>query len=316
MKPIRAYVSMILTAGVLGAFLLIPIPHYVHCFFHVQPRDATNIYVDVPGTLVAVVAEPNQYVASGDPLICLNDDVLDQQIEKLKGRVRVKQAAYESVKFMSQRDYTMLDELDTAKSELTAAEEDLEQREVDLPRLTIRAKVDGILLEPPRIDAAASHSSELQAWSGSPLKRCNLGAFLDQKTLVGKIVPDPVKMEAIIAIDQGDIEFVRANQIVVMFVNQLPNEHFESRTTALAPIRMKHVPKSLSSRFGGPLVSQLDETGRDVPLSTNYLVSVPLDNPSQLVLDGATGYAKIRTGTQSIGQRVWRVVCRTFRFDL
>lgn len=315
-KPIRGAITMILTAGVLGAFLLIPIPHYVHCFFYVQPRDATNIFVDVPGTLVSVVAEPNQYVALGDPLICLNDDELGQQIEKLKGRVRVKQAAYESVKFMSQRDYTMLDELDAAKSELTAAEEDLEQREVDLPRLTIRAKVDGILLEPPRVNAAANPTSELQGWSGSPLKRHNLGAFLDQKTLVGKIVPDPIKMEAIIAIDQGDIEFVRADQQVALFVNQLPNEPFESRTTALAPIRMQHVPKSLSSRFGGPLVSQLDETGRDVPLSTNYLVSVPLDNSSELVLDGATGYAKIRTGTQSIGKRVWRVVCRTFRFNL
>ena len=60
-------------------------------------------------------------------------------------------------------------------------------------------------------------------------------------------------MEAIIAIDQGDIEFVRADQQVALFVNQLPNEPFESRTTALAPIRMQHVPKSLSSRFGGPL---------------------------------------------------------------
>ena len=31
-KPIRGAITMILTAGVLGAFLLIPIPHYVHCF--------------------------------------------------------------------------------------------------------------------------------------------------------------------------------------------------------------------------------------------------------------------------------------------
>ena len=49
----------------------------------------------------------------------------------------------------------MLDELDAAKSELTAAEEDLEQREVDLPRLTIRPRWMGILLEPPRVNAAA-----------------------------------------------------------------------------------------------------------------------------------------------------------------
>ena len=316
MKPTRAFLSTILTAGALGALLLIPIPHYVHCSFYIQPRDVTNVFVDVPGVLQSVEAQPNHPVMPGDPLVRLQDDGLEQQVEQLRGRVRVKQVAYESMKFMSQRDVSLLDELDAAQSEWTAAHEDLKQREVDLPRLTVRAQAAGILLEPPRREPAAPDARELSRWSGSPLDRDNLGAFLDQKTLVARIVPDPAKLEAILAIDQADIEFVGADQPVVLRVNQLPGEPFDSHTPALSPTRMEQLPRSLSSRFGGPLVGRLDSTGREVPSSTCYLLSVPLENQATSVLDGATGYARIRTGTQSIGQRLWRAVCQTFRFEL
>ena len=316
MKPTRALLSTIVAACALSALLLIPIPHYVHCSFYVQPSDVTNVFVDVPGVLQSVEVKPNHYVAPGDPLVCLQDDELEQQIEQLQGRVRVKQVAYESMKFMSQRDASLLDELDAAQTEWTAAAEDLKQREVDLPRLTVRAQAAGILLEPPRREPAAPDARELQRWSGSPLDRDNVGAYLDQKTLVARIVPDPSRMEAILAIDQADIEFVRAEQAVFLRVNQLPGESFASHTPTLSPTRMEELPRSLSSRFGGPLAGRRDATGREVPTSTCYLLSVPLENRGESVLDGATGYARIRAGTQSIGQRLWRTVCQTFRFEL
>ena len=314
--PIRVSISALVAFVILGAVLLVPVPHYVHCVFHVQPRNATNVFVDVPGVLTQVVAKPNQQVDSGDTLVCLADDRLAQQIEYLRGKVRVKRAAYNAAKFVSQRDYTMLEELDSAKSELTAAEIDLKQRELDKPRLTVRASVAGILLEPAPVKRPKGQANELVGWAGSPLEQRNVGAYLDQKTLVGKIVPDPKDLEAVLAIDQGDIEFVRCDQPVSMVVKQLPGESIEGRTTTHAPIRMKQVPKALSSRFGGPLISEVNESGQDRPQSTNYLVSVPFKSEQLAILDGATGYAKIRTGTQTVGQRLWRLACQTFRFEL
>ena len=64
------------------------------------------------------------------------------------------------------------------------------------------------------------------------------------------------------------------------------------------------------------MIGRLDSNGREIPDSTCYLLSVPLDIHSETVLDGATGQARIRTGTQSMGQRLWRVLCQTFRFEL
>jgi putative peptide zinc metalloprotease protein len=64
------------------------------------------------------------------------------------------------------------------------------------------------------------------------------------------------------------------------------------------------------------MIGRLDSNGREIPASTCYLLSVPLDNECESVLDGATGQARIRAGTQSIGQRLWRFICQTFRFEL
>jgi putative peptide zinc metalloprotease protein len=79
---------------------------------------------------------------------------------------------------------------------------------------------------------------------------------------------------------------------------------------------MKFVPKSISSRYGGPLISTQDENGVDVPQNTTYLVSVPVENDDGQLIAGATGKAKIRVGYQTLGQRVWRLLCATFRFEL
>jgi len=79
---------------------------------------------------------------------------------------------------------------------------------------------------------------------------------------------------------------------------------------------MKSTPKSLSSKYGGDIVTVTDENGVDSPQSTKYLVNVPLQNPDELILPGSSGVAKIRTGSQTVGQRIWRLIRRTFQFEL
>ncbi len=123
-------------------------------------------------------------------------------------------------------------------------------------------------------------------------------------------------MEAVLAIDQADIEFIQQNQDVEMLIHQLPGETYHSATAGISQSKMKQVPKSLSSRFGGDIVASVDPDGNDVPQSTKYLVKVPLNNPDRIVVPGSTGVAKIRTGSQTVGRRIWRLISRTFQFEL
>ena len=133
---------------------------------------------------------------------------------------------------------------------------------------------------------------------------------------MGQVVDDMRQLEAVLAIDQSDIEFVKPAQQVELLVRQIPLRLFESETETISPTEMKATPKSLSSKYGGEIVTTTDQNGDDIPQSTKYLVTVNLENPDELILPGSSGKAKIRTGSQTVGQRVWRLISRTFQFEL
>jgi putative peptide zinc metalloprotease protein len=315
-KPIRATASAIVGVVVLGAILIVPIPHYVYCSFYVQPLDSQNIYVDVPGTLEAIHVEPNQFVEEGQALLNLSSQRLEVQLASMRTKVDVAQVRLDNISSAASQFAEFADGRRSAETALQASLASYNQRSFDRERLTVRAPGSGFLLAPPVVKKPDSDSATLDEWHGSPLEARNIGAYLKQSTFVGQIVTDMTKMEAVLVIDQADIEFVHADQAVEMLIRQIPLEIFHSTTDRISPSEMKSTPKSLSSQHGGDIVTAAGPNGTNVPQSTKYRVNVPLDNPDELVFPGSTGVAKIRTGSQTVGQRIWRLISRTFQFEL
>ena len=85
-KP-RMYASVGILAAVVAAVLFLPLPHSVMATLEVQPRDAAQVWVDVPGggQLVAVYVKPGQQVHKNQPLALLKNLDLALEIEKLRG---------------------------------------------------------------------------------------------------------------------------------------------------------------------------------------------------------------------------------------
>ncbi len=315
-KRARAIASAAIAAALIGFILLLPVPHHVYCSFYLQPENAHNVYVDVPGELTEIVAVPNQPVAAGEVLIKLNSDALREQLVDLKGEYDVALARLTANKSAASIDKIAAGRTRILETEAATALQRWQQRQNDLEKLTVRAPVDGTLLEADYIAPPKTDSGALSQWHGSPLEERNLRALLDQKTLVARVVPDISRMTAILAIDQADIELVRSDQDVELLVRQLPGTTFQSKTRNISPVKMKEVPKALSSRNGGDLVTTVDDDGLDIPQSATFKVSVPLCDEDCVILPGSTGVAKIHTGSTTIGWRVWRLAARTFRFDL
>jgi len=143
-----------------------------------------------------------------------------------------------------------------------------------------------------------------------------LGAALKQSTLVAQVIPDPKKLEAVLAVDQADVEFIEKQQVVELLVNQVPCETFESEIKLVTPNEMRDTPRALSSKHGGDIVTTTDRSGMEIPTSTKFLVKVDLENKDELIVPGSTGVAKIRAGSQTVGSRIWRLASRTFQFEL
>ena len=71
-----------------------------------------------------------------------------------------------------------------------------------------------------------------------------------------------------------------------------------------------------ATQAGGELNTKLDASGVPRPLSTSYQARVPLEDSENLLIVGNRGTARIYTGWQSLGQRLYRYVIRTFHFSL
>ena len=313
-KPVRVGITAAVMSCLLAGILLVPIPHHVFCSLYVQPAESESIYIDVPGQLDAIVAEPNQIVVKGQEILMLSSRRLNATLASMKTTLDLADTHLRNVE--GSVDRSEAQRLPAAQAAVQTALANLDKRLIDRERLVVRAPATGYFIPPPRVAKSKSDSGELAQWHGTPLEQRNLNCYLDQQTLVGKIIPDLTKMEAVLAIDQEDIEFIRREQPVEMLIHQMPTMTHHSKTEAISSCKMKSVPKALSSRNGGDIIATPNSDGNDVPSSTKYLVNVSLANPDLIIVPGSTGIAKIRTGSQTVGQRIWRLISRTFQFDL
>jgi putative peptide zinc metalloprotease protein len=84
----------------------------------------------------------------------------------------------------------------------------------------------------------------------------------------------------------------------------------------VASAPMEITPVSLTTQAGGLLETKTDrKTGTFKPISTSYQARVPLSDGGELFRVGLTGRAKVYTGWQSLYDRAYRYVARTFHFD-
>ncbi len=319
-KPKRASIAAFAAALAISGIMLIPIPRYVVCSFYVEPALAENVYIEVPGMLAQIDAAPLQKVVAGQPIVHLHSRALNSEIRILQDAATKASIRLRTYQKASQLGTPAAREAANSRQEMevimTSAQKRLTQRREDLERLVVRSPISGVILAPTPVKPQTSEADSLGRWDGTPLDQKNLGAYLDTKTQIARIVPDLSATEAHLAIDQSEIEFIRPGLDVELMVDQMPTLVLVSTTEAVSPSKLDAIPKQLSSQHGGDLLASTTAEGREIPLTTHYLVRVPIPKGSNRVVIGATGTAKIRTGSQTIGARLWRLAMQTFRFSL
>jgi hypothetical protein len=163
---------------------------------------------------------------------------------------------------------------------------------------------------------AELEGAPLPSWSGTPLDEKLCRPFLHGGTLFCQ-VGDPRSLEAVLVIDQGDIDFVHTGQAVQMRFDALPGDTFEGKIEQLSNSNLRITPQRLTTRYGGGVPSQADpETGVETPQSASYQALVPIEDKEGVLRIGLRGQAKIHTAPQSIGARLWRFLMHTFHFKM
>lgn len=301
----------------LAGALFFPVPHRVRCCFFAQPSSATNVFVTVPGFVREIHVRSGEEVKQGQPLMTLENPDLVLLLEQYYGEYCVANAELQHVLKAGSFDRDLQTLEETARSRFETAKNRHDQKYYETLRLVVCAPCSGVFVADSRRPPPDPRATmKLASWHGSPVAPRNSGAWFDSQTRLGRIEQPESGIEVILAVDQGDIEFLREGQWVRLWSQEHPGRILQAKTGQISPARMLTTPPALASRCGGGLVTTQDSDGNDVPQSTTWQVSVPLGGDSAGLVSGATGIALVRVGTQPLVRRLWREFFRTFRFEL
>jgi putative peptide zinc metalloprotease protein len=314
-KRPRLYATLSIVTVLILAVVFLPLPRNVRCTVQLRAGDAASIYVKVPGRLDEVLVESGQHVDKGKTLARLTNVSLQLDVEKLEGKQSELEKQLASLRTQGVRDHSVHLQIDTVEQSLESTRKQLKQKRDDLGELHLVAPVAGTVLPPPRRKAEQPADGRLPTWSGSPLETKNLAVELMPSDLFCQI-GDPRQLEAILAIDQGDIELVAEDQRAKLNFDAIPGTTYEGTVHDIAESKMDATPQSLTHQAGGGLAARTDQAGIARPLSSTYVARVSIDNSDDLLRVGMRGRAKIRAGYQSLGGRLWRYLARTFHFYL
>jgi putative peptide zinc metalloprotease protein len=308
-------ITLAVATAVLAFVFLVPLPYRIMCSLEVKPRDAEPVYVSVPGQLAELHVKPGDQVSVDQPLARLVNLELELEVARLEGKRDEYITKLESLQRDRYDDASAALQLPQVEESLAAIEEQLTEKRRDAAQLLLMAPKAGTVLPPPETGDRAEGTGQLPTWSGTPLDRRNLGAYFESSALFCQI-GDPRQLEAQLIIDQDDIELVKTGDELAIKIDELPNETFHSTITEIANLDLKISPKRLSNKAGGELITQTDARGVERPMNTSYLARAPIEDDEQLLFLGLRGKAKIYARWQTIAERGWRFLARTFNFKL
>ncbi|QDS96707.1 Putative peptide zinc metalloprotease protein YydH [Roseimaritima multifibrata] len=314
-KRVPLAITLSVVAAAIGVVCYVPLPHHIDSAFEIQLSETGNVYANTSGILIKAV-KPGDFVKKGDILAVLdNPDLAIEQAEQV-GELRQAENRFENMGARSRRDPKVVSEIRTQIKLISSLNEMLSKTEEEIERLTIRAPRDGVVLPPPDKPSRDDGSGMLPDWSGSPLSEHNRGALITPDTLLCQL-GSPDSMEAVLIIDQGDIQLVKIGYPVDMKLDASKMTSFKSEILELSTQDREYVSSGMSSQSGGDLETEIDpQTGQVKPRSVSYQASVRLPPDTVPIRLGYRGSAKVHTENKSLGWRLWRIVTQTFNFEL
>ena len=312
-KPKNVAVTAVVAAALAAGIALIPLPQRVWCPTELRPRGEEMVYVTVPGRLERLAVKPGAVVKRGDELARLVNVDLDLEIADLEGKATQYESRLKSLERERFSDPAAGLEIGTVKESLASLREQLARKHQDRRELVLVAPRDGVVLPPMSLKSQGEQGGKLPAWSGNALDDRNLGAIFQEGTVLC-MVGEPERFEAVMVVDQSEVEFVADGQPVDLKLNSFPWQTFRGKVDQIAETHIEAGSERLSVKAGGSVPTETDPSGREIPISTSYEALMTLDDADAVFTPGMRGTARIQVGSRTVGQWLLRLLCQTFNF--
>jgi putative peptide zinc metalloprotease protein len=314
-KSLNLSITVVVVTLLILGICLIPLPQRVWCPVEIRPRGKETVYVSVAGRLEEILVEPDQEVQRGQKLAVLSSLELELDIAELEGRLQQSESRLASLRQERYSDPAAALEIGTVTETLKSLSEQLERKRKDREQLVLVAPRDGVVLPAPAVPSRPDPGGRLPGWSGHSLGKKNLGATFVPGT-VFCLVGDRHLFEAVMVVDQSEVEFLKPGQTVDLKLNAFPSQTFTGHVEQIAETHLEAGSERLSVKAGGQVPTKADESGRETPISTSYEALTTLDDTEGTLTPGMRGTARIKVGSRTLGQWLLRVFWQTFNFRM
>ena len=314
-KSTNMAVTAVAAAVVLGSIALIPLPQRVWCATELRPRGEEMVYVPVPGRLERLAVKAGAVVKKGDELARLVNVDLDLEIADLEGKAKQYESRLKSLERERFSDPAAGLEIGTVKESLASIRDQLDRKMKDRRELVLLAPRDGVVMPPMSLKSQGEQGGKLPAWSGNAISDRNLGAIFQEGTVLC-MVGEPERFEAVMVVDQTEVEFVTEGQPVDLKLNSFPWQTFRGKVDQIAETHIEAGSERLSVKAGGSVPTETDPSGREIPISTSYEALMTLDDADAVFTPGMRGTARIQVGSRTVGQWLLRLLWQTFNFRM
>jgi multidrug resistance efflux pump len=300
-------------AAIVAAIVWLPVPRRVAAVLVVQGEGQHPVHVEVAGRLDEVHVVPGQTVQTGDVLGVLSNPVLDLELVRLEGEVLRIEALAEKHRSLGRPAEEQM-----ARELLQRRLAEIESRRQQRDHLTLRADADGTVVPAARREwqrVETSGYAQLTSWLEAPLREENLGAWLQTGTTVCELRPAG-EPEAVMVVEQGDVEFLEMGQTLKIKFDALPGVTVPGMIREIARKEAEAFPEQLLAAAGGELQTERGEDGQITAAGTYYEVRASIDVAAiegettlgELLPYGSRGRAKIDCGSWTC----WELIVRQF----
>jgi putative peptide zinc metalloprotease protein len=308
-------VSLGVLAAILALVCYVPLPHHIDCALEIRPSQAGTVYAGTPGQIEWTVS-PREYVTQDDAVAILRNPDLEIRLADLTGRQRIAEVELQNLSYRSRSDVSLKAQIDTQEELLAAIRVLRTKTEEEIGELTVRAPRTGYVIPPMDRPTGNQDDGRLPTWEGSPLEERNRGAMLTAEDVICEI-GNPEAFEAVLVVDQGDVQLVKVGQEVDIKLDAERQSTYHGEITEKSSEPISATSLSMASQTGGDLQTEIDPaTGQVKPRSISYQARVPLVETGVTLRPGYRGSAKVHVDPMSLGSRLWRVVAQTFNFEI
>ena len=306
----RSLATVLLLAGV----LLWPWPHRIAAPAVAHVQEGRHLFVVTPGEIVSSKM-PGDVVNAGEVVVTLANLDVERDVSKTRSESAQRHAAVDHLESRRVEDPAAGDELPAARQAAAAADERVRLSEAEFARLVIRSPTTGTVLPLPQALANFGETKERPSrteFDTSPLAPRNHGRYLAAGTPLCT-VGDAQRREAVLVVDERDIEFVRTGARVRCQFDATGTRLWQGRVIESTAMRDAEVPPEVAA--AGHLALEAAADGSRRPAAGYFLVRVAIEDAAGQIPIGAVGQGRIDADGQSLAARGVRFLSKTFRMQ-